>query len=127
MKISILTVFSGIIAAISVLLSAWLSHSSDQLSLTQVSNLQTALNFAFIHCLAIFIAALFYRQQPTRLTFVAAALFSIGLVLFSSLIVAKTFISIGILSKLTPFGGIAFTLGWLVLGISTFKEGNKPK
>ena len=121
MLMRILSTFSGIIAAACVLLSAWLSHAGDKLSLHQVSNLETALLFAFIHSIAIFIAVLLFNQTNQRLCQYAASLFGFGLLSFCGLIILKTFISIGMLSKLTPMGGIAFALGWIVLGVASAK------
>ncbi|WNC73723.1 DUF423 domain-containing protein [Thalassotalea psychrophila] len=118
---SILSTFSGIIAAACVLMAAWLSHSGDKLSLQQVSNLETALLFAFIHSIAIFIAVLLFNQTKHKLCQYAACLFGFGLLSFCGLIILKTFLPIGMLSKLTPMGGIAFALGWIVLGFAGSK------
>ncbi|KGJ91050.1 DUF423 domain-containing protein [Thalassotalea sp. ND16A] len=117
--------FAGIMAAISVLLSAWLSHSKGTLSLIQVKNIETALLFAFIHSIAIFICVLLHRlnsqQRLDKLSVCAASLFTFGIVCFSGLITVKQFITIGMLAKLTPLGGMALALGWLVLGFASTK------
>lgn len=124
-----LQLFAGIIAAISVLTSAWLSHAANKLSFTQVDNAKIALLFAFLHCLAIFICGLLHQinhhQNPRRLLVIAGTLFAFGLVNFSGLILLKTFISIGVWSKLTPLGGMAFTIGWLILGFTSMKTTGK--
>lgn len=123
MLMRILSTFSGIIAASCILLSAWLSHSGDNLSLKQISNLETALLFAFIHSIAIFIAVLFFNQTKHKLCQYAACLFGFGLLSFCGLIILKTFLPIGMLSTLTPVGGIAFAFGWIVLGFAGAKLG----
>lgn len=125
-----LQLFAGIIAAISVLMSAWLSHAANQLSFIQVDSAKSALLFAFLHCLAIFICGLLHQlnQHSQRLLVIAGSLFAFGLFSFSGLILLKIFISIGALSKLSPLGGMAFTLGWLILGFASMKTtGKKSK
>lgn len=124
-----LQLFAGIIAAISVLMSAWLSHATNKLSFTQVDNAKTALLFAFLHCLAIFVCGILqhlnHHQTQQRLLLCAGCLFALGLVSFSGVILLKTFVSIGAWSKLTPIGGMAFTMGWLILGVASMKTTGK--
>ncbi|TRX57075.1 DUF423 domain-containing protein [Thalassomonas sp. M1454] len=121
-RIRILQAFAGIFAAIAVLLSAWLSHAGKELPLVSQNNIETALLFAFIHVLAIFIVVIAYNQSQRAVLVNCGYLFLFGIIAFSGVLILKVFVAVGALSKLTPIGGMAFVLGWLILAFVQLKE-----
>lgn len=120
MNIKVLQLFSGIVASIAVLSSAWLSHAGNSLPDAIQQNLYIAIIFAFIHVVAIFIVVVLFHQLQRRSLIISGYFFAFGILAFSGLIFCKAFIDIGLLAKLTPLGGMSFVFGWLILG-STFK------
>ena len=85
---------------------------------------QSAFIYGFVHTLAAIVAA----SMPYRhtLQFVAAWSFVLSVVLFSGVQIAKIMLG-GIAMSPTPFdqvgflvpaGGVAFIMGWLMLGLS---------
>ena len=52
---------------------------------------------------------------------IAAWLFIAGTVLFSGSLYLLALTGVGALAWLTPFGGVAFLLGWLSLGIFAWR------
>ncbi len=116
MNCKFLQLFSGIVGAVTVLFSAWLSHGGKSLPPEQLHNAYLAVIFAFIHVIAIFIVVILFHQLQRRILLISGALFAFGIVTFSGFIILKTFVSIGVLSKLTPLGGMAFVFAWLLLG-----------
>ncbi|WP_068545363.1 DUF423 domain-containing protein [Thalassotalea crassostreae] len=122
MIVKVLALIAGIMAAASVLLSAWLSHAGRELSLTVVNNLETAILFAFIHSIAVFIALSTEQQKNNGLALISACGFAFGLVAFSLSIMIKSLFAITLLSVFTPLGGIAFAIAWLLLAIAFTKS-----
>lgn len=86
-----------------------------------ITTLQTAVLYLFIHTLALFGIALLSRSElPTRLLKTSGAFFIVGIVLFSgSLFVIATQDLTGISASpigfVTPLGGLCFITGWLLL------------
>ena len=121
----ILQAFGGLSASFAVLCSAWLSHAGKSLPANVQNSLELALLFAFIHSLAIFIVVILVNQSQRKTVLLSGYFFAFGILAFSGLLILKAFIVIGELSKLTPFGGSAFAIGWLLLAFAPNKLGNK--
>ncbi|WP_371372700.1 DUF423 domain-containing protein [Thalassotalea aquiviva] len=119
-SVTFLQLFSGFCGAISVLAYAWLSHAQHGLVSKQIMSLETALLFAFIHLLAIFIVVLLYLQTRVKQYLLSGYLFAFGIIGFSGVIFLKTFLISG-LGIITPIGGMAFAFGWLILGLASNK------
>ncbi|EIM03019.1 hypothetical protein UUA_00945 [Rhodanobacter thiooxydans LCS2] len=74
---------------------------------------RTAVDYHVWHALALAVAVGLGRGRSGRL---AAAAFTVGIVLFSGSLYA---LALGVprwVGIITPFGGVAFILGWLALG-----------
>ena len=56
-------------------------------------------------------------KAPSKILLGACIGFFVGILCFSGSIYIKTFFSIAIVAKLTPFGGISLALAWLLLSI----------
>lgn len=118
-------VFGGLNGFFSIGLGAWLAHAE----LTQAikESLSIAIHYQLIH--AVVLVALAFgslRAISQRILNAAVLFFSIGIVLFSWLIIAKYLIGFSALSALTPWGGISFMLAWclvVALGV-TFRKVN---
>ena len=59
--------------------------------------------------------------RPAPLVNCAGALFALGIALFSGSLYLLTTIGIGKLGIITPFGGLAFLIGWLCLGLAAWR------
>lgn len=79
----------------------------------------TAVQFQFWHALALLACALMRRRQATH---VAALLFVIGIVLFCGSLYGLALGAPRMVGVITPFGGLAFIAGWLVLGVGFWNE-----
>jgi len=79
---------------------------------------KTAVLYHFVHAVALFIVAWLASQNADPKINLAGVFFTLGIVLFSGslyLIAITTIKKIGII---TPFGGLAFLTGWILLAIS---------
>jgi uncharacterized membrane protein YgdD (TMEM256/DUF423 family) len=82
--------------------------------------LATGAQYAMYHALALLgVAALSARHEGERAPFLGAAawLFLAGTVLFSGSLYLLALTGIAALARVTPFGGVAFLLGWAALGL----------
>ena len=76
--------------------------------------LRTGSTYEMTHTLAVF-ACVFVAQKGGRRAIVAASLFLAGSVLFSGSLYALALGASPAVALATPFGGLAFMAGWIVL------------
>lgn len=112
-------IFAAVSGLLAVVMGAYTSHGLMHLAPGQIDNLNTAINYQFIHTLALLFAVLLPSSTWSKL---AGLFFIIGITLFSFTIYLKTldnnFAYIGFL---TPFGGFGLILGWaslLIIGLT---------
>jgi uncharacterized membrane protein YgdD (TMEM256/DUF423 family) len=75
----------------------------------------TAVQYQFIHALAILFVSSAIRRWPGFLTRAAGVLFIIGTVFFSGSLYILAIFNIPIMGVIAPIGGIALVLAWLCL------------
>ncbi|KGJ92976.1 DUF423 domain-containing protein [Colwellia psychrerythraea] len=108
----------GISGCFSVLFGAWLAHGGQALPVNVQSSLATALQYQFIHTLALFATLVWLKStKPSKALIGASIAFVIGLLCFCGTIYIKSFFELAFIGKLTPFGGISFALAWLLLAL----------
>ena len=101
-----------------VALGAFAAHGlKHQLSPEYLAVFQTGTHYQLIHALALFGVGLLALQRPGRLINLVGGLFAVGIVLFSGSLYLLTLSGVRGLGMITPFGGVAFLLGWLCLGL----------
>ena len=106
-----ITAVSG---ALALALGAFAAHGlKPQLSPTLMQTYQTAVQYHFIHTLALL--AIINLPLSERLLQWVARSFLLGIILFSGSLYTLTLTGISAIGILTPFGGSAFIFGWLLL------------
>jgi uncharacterized membrane protein YgdD (TMEM256/DUF423 family) len=116
-----LTLFVGISGCFSVLFGAWLAHGGQALPLGLQDRLSIALQYQFIHTLALVLTIILYKVHRNIVLVLAAIFFALGIMLFSGSLYIKTFFDVTMIGKLAPFGGLSFALAWLLLGFAGSK------
>jgi len=111
-------IFIGISGCFSVLFGAWLAHGGQHLPVDIQSRLANALQYQFIHTLALLAVMVWYSRQPSRRLLAAGASFALGILCFSGSLYAKTFLDLAAIGKLAPVGGILLASGWLLLALA---------
>jgi uncharacterized membrane protein YgdD (TMEM256/DUF423 family) len=76
---------------------------------------ETGVRYHLIHALALLAVAWAVTRWSSRAIGVAGWLFVVGIVLFSGSLYVLTLSGIRGFGAITPFGGVAFILGWLLL------------
>lgn len=113
---------SGFLA---VALGAFGAHAlKSRLSADMVSVYETAVQYHFYHTLALLAVALLLANGVQQsLLKASAALFLVGLVLFSGSLYALALGGVKILGAITPLGGLCLLAAWACLFIAALKAG----
>lgn len=105
-----------------VALGAFAAHGlKHRLTPEYLAVFQTGTHYQLIHALALFGVGLLAMHAPGRLVTLAGGAFALGILLFSGSLYLLTLSGVGKLGIITPFGGVAFLVGWLCLGLSAWK------
>ncbi|MBG0841597.1 DUF423 domain-containing protein [Ectopseudomonas toyotomiensis] len=115
----LLSAFTGFTG---VSLGAFAAHGlKHRLTPEYLAVFQTGTHYQLIHALALFGVGLLAMHAPGRLVNLAGGTFTLGILLFSGSLYLLTLSGIGKLGMITPFGGVAFLIGWLCLGLAAWR------
>ncbi|MBT6106920.1 DUF423 domain-containing protein [SAR92 clade bacterium H231] len=103
--------------AISVALGAFAAHGlADSLSVKALATFRTAVLYQFLHTIALLgLMSLPDQLMDTGRQQLAAKSWLLGILLFSGSLYTLVFTGITALGMITPVGGLAFIVGWLLL------------
>jgi uncharacterized membrane protein YgdD (TMEM256/DUF423 family) len=104
------------LAGLAVALGAFGAHGmKDHYDAAALQSFETAVRYQMYHALAIGLCAALGLHG--RRTGAAAACFLAGTALFSGSIYGLVFLQAKWLGPVTPIGGVAFLVGWLLLAL----------
>ena len=86
---------------------------------------QTGARYQMYHALALLFVARAVVVWPGRLARLAGWLFVVGILFFSGTLYVLATTGIGWLGAITPIGGAAFLVGWVLLALAPWR-GEKP-
>lgn len=104
--------------ALAVAMGAFGAHGlRNRLDAYSMSVYEKAVFYHFVHALGILLISLLARTNAISVTGQARAAWFLlsGIVVFSGSLYALAVSGVRILGAITPIGGLAFILGWLVL------------
>ena len=105
-----------------VTLGAFAAHGlKNRLTPEYLAIFHTGVTYQLVHTLALLGVALLATQIPGRLITWAGASFCIGILLFSGSLYLLTMTGVSKLGIITPFGGLAFLVGWFCLGLAAWR------
>ena len=105
-----------------VALGAFAAHGlKNRLSTDYLAIFHTGVTYQLVHALALFGVALLAAHIPGRLVTWAGAAFTLGILLFSGSLYLLTLTGTSKLGIITPFGGVAFLVGWFPLGLAAWR------
>ena len=103
-----------------ITLGAFGAHGlKNILSPEMLAVFETAVRYQMYHTFAIIGAAFLVEEFPAAVY--AGRLFGLGILLFSGSLYAISLSGITWFGMITPFGGLCFLAGWIVLLFSAFK------
>ena len=120
---------AALMGALSVALGAFAAHGLKQVMPAEaVAVFETGVRYQFYHAFALLAAGILYEKYPGTLLKWAGYSFLAGIVLFSGSLYVLTALkatdTVG-LSKIgiiTPFGGLFFIAGWILMVIAFIRK-----
>jgi uncharacterized membrane protein YgdD (TMEM256/DUF423 family) len=102
---------------VAVAAGAFGAHAlEERLSPQRIATWETAARYHFYHSIGLLLVGLLglHLRDPARLRWAGWSMF-VGILLFSGSLYVLSLSGLSYLGAVTPFGGIAFLLGWLML------------
>ena len=110
-----LRVLAALSAFVAVAAGAFGAHAlREALTPERLTVFETAARYQLIHALAMFVVGEAAAREPGRGWNQAGAAFAIGTLLFAGSLYLLTFTGVRSWGAVTPFGGLAFLVGWLL-------------
>lgn len=114
-----LAALNGLIA---VAAGAFGAHAlKSRLEPDRLAIFEVGVRYQMYHALALLAVAWMVSTRPSRVAFAAGICMFVGIVLFSGSLYGLSLVRWRWLGPITPIGGLAFILGWLLLAIAGFK------
>lgn len=111
----------GINAAVVIALGAYGAHALR--AQEQAASFQTATQYHFLHALGLIAVGVLAAQlHGGRLLLAAGGLMFLGILLFCGTIYVTAITGSRALSSLTPMGGMAFILAWLLFALAALRH-----
>jgi len=117
-------IIGSLFAALSVSMGAFAAHGATKfMTESQLGWLEKAARYNMYHALAILFVARALTQWPDQAGLLNSAgwSFGLGIVLFSGSLYIMAFSPLR-LGMVTPLGGVAFILGWILMAIGAWKS-----
>jgi len=121
---------AALLGAIAVGLGAFAAHGLKKIFNAELLQVfETAVRYQFYHVFALLAAGILHASFPGKKMQWAGKLFIAGILLFSGSLYLLCFckynhLNMNWLVAVTPFGGLCFIVGWLLLLFSTMGKRN---
>ena len=110
-------------AGLGVMLGAFGAHGlKTRVDPAMLAIFETGVRYQMYHALALLAVGWAASRNPSGWTDWAGALFVIGTVIFSGSLYVMTLTGLRWLGAITPIGGLAFIVGWVLLGIGALRS-----
>ncbi len=120
---SVFLLCGSALAGTSVMLGAFAAHALKRsLSPELLNAFQTGVQYQMTHALALLFIGLLLPRIPDNLTTTAGYLILLGTLLFSGSLYILALTSIRWVGPVTPLGGLALIIGWLLLFVSIIRH-----
>src|SRR5690606_24775523 len=114
-------------AALAVAFGAFGAHAlKEKLSEHYLAIWETAVQYQMFHAIGLLVVGILMSQSllgPSTQLAWAGYLLLAGIIIFSASLYVLILSGIGILGAITPIGGVAFIIGWIMLIIAAIKFG----
>ena len=119
----------AILGALSVLLGAFAAHGLKKIVPPEsITTFETGVRYQFYHTFALLLLGILIERFPGSIMNWAGYCFILGVILFSGslylLALLKSTGSVGLnkIGIITPFGGLFFIAGWILLFLGILKK-----
>ena len=112
----------SLLAFLAVALGAFAAHAlKSRLSADMLAIFEVGVRYHMVHALALLAVAWAVSRWPESSAGTAGWAFIIGIVVFSGSLYILSFTGMRWLGAITPIGGVAFLLGWLILAWAAWR------
>ena len=94
------------------------SHLSDEMMRVY----KTGVEYHFYHALGILLVGVLSVSVPSGLLNWSAIFLTLGILLFSGSLYVMAISGVTWLGAITPFGGLSFIVGWILLFVAVWKK-----
>lgn len=109
-------IIAALLGMLAVILGAFGAHGLEKLlDAHMLKRFHTGVEYQFYHCAALLAVGILWERQQHRWLAASGYAFSIGVLLFSGSLYVYAMTGITAIAMITPFGGMAFIIGWLCL------------
>jgi uncharacterized membrane protein YgdD (TMEM256/DUF423 family) len=123
LRVRIWLVLAALNGALAVAFGAFAAHGlSQQLDAHALGIFETGARYHMYHALAMGLAALAMQSSGVRAATWSAALFLIGIILFSGSLYALAMTGERVFAFATPVGGVSFLAGWILLALAAWRS-----
>lgn len=113
---------ASILLALAVAVGAFGAHGlKAHLSEAMLQTFKTGVEYHFYHALGLLLIGVISVSIPSNLLNWSAIFLFAGIILFSGSLYVLAITGIKWLGAITPFGGISFIAGWVLLFFTVFK------
>ena len=114
----------SIFALLAVMIGAFGAHGLEKIIIDEkmLARFNTGVEYQFYHAFAILVVAILLKNIKSRLLSRAGIAFSLGIILFSGSLYSYVLTSNKMFAMITPLGGLAFIVGWILLVIYAFRN-----
>ena len=121
-KLKGLFIVAAINGFLAVALGAFGAHGLEgKISEKALNTWEKAVNYQMFHTVSILVTALAFAKFGATNLLTAGWLFVVGILLFSGSLYLYAVTGTKFLAMITPFGGITFLIGWVMLGYAFIK------
>ncbi len=114
---------ASILLALAVAIGAFGAHGlKAHLSNEMMQIYKTGVEYHFYHALGLLLIGVLSVSFPSGLLNWSAILLTIGIILFSGSLYVLAITGIKWLGAITPFGGLSFIAGWVLLFVAVWKK-----
>ncbi|MDO3376532.1 DUF423 domain-containing protein [Geoalkalibacter halelectricus] len=112
-------------AFLGVALGAFGAHGlKSKVAPEMLATWNTAVQYHLVHALGLLVIGMLCHLMPgAMLVRIAGWLIFLGVLLFSGSLYVMVLTGIRGLGMITPIGGVAFLIGWLLLALAGFRQG----
>lgn len=116
-------ILGAIFALLAVIIGAFGAHGLEKIISDDkmLMRFNTGVEYQFYHAFGIFIIAFLLKEQSSLLLTSAGIAFIFGILLFSGSLYSYVLTGNKVFGMITPLGGLAFIIGWLLMLIYFFK------
>lgn len=109
----------AVLGMLAVILGAFGAHGLEKLvDARMLQRFHTGVEYQFYHAFALLVVGLLQTHMQHRFLDYAGYAFIIGIVLFSGSLYLYVLTGVVQIAIITPFGGTAFIVGWLLLTLA---------